>query len=166
MPKVTKNLRDGELVVKDGTTPTANDITVALDEGDLGIDETLNTVNVLDRGSLDHMRQGDEEPVRVTFTLKFVEYLKQSGDSDPSVYEVLTQQGGAAAWASTNDDGGDVFTLTLEFTIASPTSGDQDETITLTKFHPTSISFKEGDEYNTLGVEGEAFITRPSVAKV
>jgi hypothetical protein len=163
-PQVTKNLRDAVLKIKDGTTPTALEIEVVLDEGDLSADETLNTMNILDRGSLDHMRPGDEEPVKVTFTTKFVEYRQQAGAPDPTPYEALKKIGGAASWVSTNQCG-EVYCVDLEFTIASPTSGEVDEVITFPDFHPNTISFKEGDEYNTLAVDGEAFVTAPTIVK-
>lgn len=160
---VTKNLRDGELKVEDGTTPV-NSVTVALDEGDLSYEETKNVINVLDRGTLSHMRSGDDVPVKVSFTLKFVEFLKQSAGTT-TIYEALKKIGGASAWTTTNTDGGGVYTLKLVFTISTPVTADKAEIITFNLFHHTSISFKEGDEYDTLAVDGEAFITAASIAK-
>lgn len=165
MAKVTKNLRDAELKLTDGDAP-ANVVAVTLDEGDLSYDETNNVNNILDRGILDHMRKGDEEPVKVTFTLKFVEFLKQVADADPTVYEVFKKIGGAAAWVSTNTDGGDVYTLTAEFTIVSPTVGDQNEKIVMNFLHHASVSFSEGDEYDTISFDGEAFVTAATITKV
>ena len=155
----TKNLRDGELVISDGGSES---VTVALDEGDLTISEVQNLINVLDRGALDHRRLGDEVPVAVSFSLKFVEFIGGSG-SNPTPYEALKQIGNAAAWESTED--GDVYAVNLVFTVTDPEGGD-DEEITLSDFAHESIEFAEGDEYNTLTVDGSAFVTSPTIEKV
>jgi len=156
---LTRNLRDGELKIKDGGS---EEITVALDEGDLTVGETQNLINVLDRGALDHRRPGDEDPVAVSFTLKFVEYIGGSGQP-ATPYEALKQIGNAAAWQSTSAS--DVYAVNLEFTIDNPDGGD-DEKVTLDDFAYESIEFAEGDEYNTLTVDGTAFVTGPTLEKV
>ena len=48
---IARSLRDGELVIKDGTTPTAQSLTLLLDEGDLAWTERANTIEVKDRKS-------------------------------------------------------------------------------------------------------------------
>jgi hypothetical protein len=156
---LTRNLRDGELKIKDGGS---EEITVALDEGDLTISETQNLINVLDRGTLDHRRQGDEAPVAVSVTLKFVEYIGGSGQP-ATPYEALKQIGNASGWVSTSNS--DVYAVDLEFTIDDPDGGD-DEKISLNDFAFESIEFAEGDEYNTLTVDGTAFVTGPTLEKV
>jgi len=167
MPQVTKNLRDGELVVKDGAGTPAS-ITLALDEGDLRITEYEDTIKVLDRGTLSHERMGDERPVEFSFTAKYVELMKQTGASDPTLYEALRKIGGASGWTSTQTDGGDVYTVTMVFTITSPTGGEENETITLSLAHAEQIEFSEGDEYNTVSVTGTAFMAnlKSALAKV
>ena len=64
---IVRNLRDGELVIKDGSTPTAKSLTVILDEGDLRWVETRRTIEVKDRGSIaaGHLRTGADESVIV-----------------------------------------------------------------------------------------------------
>lgn len=158
-----RNLRDGELVIKDNGG--ANSLTVALDEGDLSWSETHNVVNVLDRGDLSHVRVGDQAPVAGSFTLKFVEFLSSGSGSGPTPYEGLTQTGAASEWTSTNDDNGDVYTVQVEFTISNPDSAGSDEKLTFAKVCPTSIEFREGDEYDTLSVEFQDFEVQPTIAK-
>jgi len=158
--KVTKNLRDGQLVIQDNAA--VNTITLALEEGNLSFTVTKNVIEVLDRGVLSHMRQGDEVPVTLSFGIKFIEFYT-SGD-DETLYEAVMNEAGGAAWISTNDDGGDVYTVDMLFTIATPTSGEEAEIITFTKVRG-NFTFNEGDEYNTLAFDGTAFQTAPTIAK-
>lgn len=166
MGKVTKNFRDGVLTVYDGTLPTPNELTSILDEGNLSWSSVQNVTTILDRGRLSHMRKGNEEPVSISFTIKYVELIKQEYESTPTLYEVLKFINGASGWQSSNtDECSDVKTLTLKFRIKTPCPTDKDEVITFRKFYQTNISFDEGEEYDTLQVEAMAFVTDPEVTK-
>jgi len=162
----TKNLRDGVLTLSDGDTPTPNTLELTLEEGDLNFTETTNKIVVKDRGRLDHVRDGDEEQLTVSFTLKYVELIKQSTASAPTPYEALKNIGAASTWVTTDTYCGGVYSLDLLFKVIAPCDTEQDELITLSDFYVTSIEFKEGDEYNTLSVEGESLLTTPTVTKV
>ncbi len=162
MPKVTKNLRDTVMSVKDNAA--SNQIWLALEEGNLTFETFNNVVEVLDRGDLSHMRQGDEQPCTLSFGTKFIEFIQQAGAADETLYEAITNTGAAAAWVSSNSDGGDVYTVDIDFLIISPTSGESNELVAFTKVRG-QFSFAEGDEYNTLSFEGTAFIVRPAITK-
>lgn len=159
---VTKNLRDGTIKIRDGTTP-ANEVEIAIDEGDLSFTVHDNVINVLDRGDLSHMRKGDEAPVDLNFSIKFVEFLQSNGNPE-TLWEAIRNVGACAGWATTNDDGGDVFTIDIELSIASPTSGESTESIVFSKVRG-EFEFSEGDEYNTLSFTGTAFVTVPTISK-
>lgn len=159
---MTRNLRDGVLVINDGGG-SPETLTIAVDEGDIRIEEVSNAVEVLDRGVLDHVREGDQEPVTVEFSLKFQEFIADTGAASPTPYEALRKIGNASAWASTRGVG-EKYCLNLIFTIASP-AGAPNEVVTLADFYHTRIAFAEGADYNTLSVSGRAWITTPSVAK-
>lgn len=163
---VTKNLRDGVFTVIDGTLPIAKSFELVLDSGDLTWTEVQNVNQITDRGVLSHMRKGDEEAIAVSFSIKYVELRKQTAASIPTLYEVLKFIGAASGWTSTNDDCGDVKTLTLQFDITSPCGLDEGERFTFTKFYQTSIEFAEGDEFNTLNVEGVGFVKEPTITKL
>ena len=156
----TRNLRDGTLVIRDGAG-TPNSTTVPLHDEALTWIEASPVVNVLDRGTLSHMRPGPESPVTGEFTAKFKRFETAAGD--PSPYEAITRTGAAAAWTSTNDDGGDVYTVELVFTIADPDGG-SDEVVTFAKVCPLRITFQQGDQYDTLTVVLQDFETAPDVS--
>ena len=157
----TRNLRDGQLLIQDAG---ANSVTVGLDRGELAWAETNPVVNVTDRGTLSHMRPGPQVPVAGRFTARFQEFVT-AGPGDASPYEALTRTGRAAGWASTNTDNGDVYAVTLAFTIANPQAGGSDETITFALACPTRIGFAQADPYDTLAVEFQDFQTAPAIAK-
>lgn len=163
MPFVTRNLRDGTIRLQDGA---GHEIVLEVEEGDLNYSEASNIVNVLDRGRLSHMRPGNQEPVRVSFSIKY-RYAIAVGLEPLSPYEVLHRQAGAVAWTTTNDDGGDVFTLDLQFTIRNPGANPAaDEKIWLRKVPLPGISFEEGDEFDKMSFDGQAFVTQPAFDRV
>ena len=158
-----KNLTDGTIKLQDGSG-TPNSVTIAVEEGDLTFSNKQNVDNILDRGSLSHMREGEEEPVTGSFSVHFIQLIKAGGDSDPELQEIASFTGAAASWVSTNDDNGDVKTIDLLFEIVNPDSGLENERITFTKVRFLSWDLEEGRP-NKLSVEFQAFITRPAIAK-
>jgi len=165
--KVTKNMRDGILKLLDGTSPTPKEFEFIFEEGDLEFTEVQNVTNILDRGKLSHFREGDDEPVGISFTLKYVELLSQTSDPGPSFREALKHIGKASSWTSTSADScTDIITNTLQFDVKSPCPGEESERMTFRKFYHTNLNFSEGDEFNTVAVEGVAYVKEADVTKV
>jgi len=164
--KVTKNLRDGVLTVTDGASAS---VVVYLDEGDLSFTRTSEFVQVLDRGALSHTRKGNEVPVPVSFSVKFVGFQQDVGGAI-SLYEALTQTGGASGWTSDSEDGqgnafDGVYSVILTFVINDgKASAAAQDTLAFAMFHTESIDFSEGDDYDTLSVSGFAFETTPTIS--
>jgi hypothetical protein len=166
MATVTKNMRDSTITFYDGTLPTAQSLVLVLEEGDFKFSTTRNVINILDRGVLSHQRPGNEEVVTGSLTIKFVEFIKQSALTTPVPYEVVTHTGAAASWVTTNTDSGDVYNFDMKLDIVDPVSANGNERIVLSKVFVTGVEFGEGDEYNTLAFNFQAFITAPTVSKV
>lgn len=164
---VTRNLRDGELVIKDGTTPTAQSLTVLLDEGDLSWTERTNTIEVKDRGSISagHTRKGDDESVALSFTAKWTQLLGKSvvGGDPLQLYEFLNFLSGLSV-VSTSPSG-EQETLQFEFTVFDP-AGVASEKITFAKVYRESLTMSEGDETNLISFSGRDFEVAPVVARV
>lgn len=164
---VTRNLRDGELVIKDGTGGTPKSLTVLLDEGDLKWVVRSQTIEVKDRGSIaaGHTRKGNDESVSLSFTAKWTQLLGKSANSgDPlQLYEMLMFVSGAGI-ASTSG-AGEQDTLTFEFTVVDP-AGAAGEKITFSKVYRESLTMTEGDDANLIAFTGRSFATRPVVIRV
>lgn len=164
---LVRNLRDAELVLRDGSSPTPLALTVILDEGDLNWTERTRTIEVLDRGKIagGHLRPGNEESVSLSFSAKWTQLLGRAASAeDPlQLYEFLTFASGTGV-ASTSGVG-EQQTLTFEFTVLDP-AGTAHERIRFEKVYQETLSMSEGDEYNVIQFSGRAFITRPEVSRV
>jgi len=100
------DLKQVELKLKDGATPTANEIIIKIGEGNLTYDENVTMEYTLNRGLLDEVREGDQVPMDVSFDLvwEFITGNLDSAGVPPTVEDVLKFKGNAAAWISTDAD--------------------------------------------------------------
>lgn len=99
------NLRDVTIKIQDGTTPTPNEITVKIGEGNVTYSESRTIEYTLDRNVLDEVREGEEVPMDVTFDFLW-DFLKGSSatGATPTVEDALKRRGAAASWVSTDSD--------------------------------------------------------------
>lgn len=162
---LARNLRDGELVIKEGTS--GQSLTVILDEGDLSWTERQQTIEVKDRGSITagHLRKGDDQSVSLSFSAKWTQLIGKSANAtDPlELYETLTLAGGAGVGSTSA--AGEQETLTFEFTVVDP-AGAASEKITFLKVYRESLTLSEGKEANLIAFVGKAFVTAPTVERV
>jgi hypothetical protein len=163
---LVRNLRDGELVIKDGSSP-AKSLTVLLDEGDLTWTQRTRTIEVKDRGSIaaGHTRKGNDESISLSFSAKWTQLLgKTANNADPlQLYELLTFQNGLSL-ASTSG-AGQQETLQFEFTVTDPT-GAASERITFAKVYRETLTMSEGGDYNVIAFTGRDFEIVPDVDRV
>ena len=155
---LTRNLRDGELTLTDGS---GTDLVVLLDDGDLSWTETVNTVEILDRGSIaaGHTRPGDDVPVDLSFTAKWTQLV--AADGDPStLYEFLTVSDPVASTSAA----GEQKTITLEFAITDPAGGPT-ERVRFDRVYRQSLTMSEGDDANRIAFSGRSFMPRPAVTR-
>ena len=164
---IVRNLRDGELVITDGTSGTPQSLTILLDEGDLSWTQRNNTIEVKDRGSIaaGHTRKGDDESVSLSFTVKWTQLIGKSADSgDPlQLYELLMFASGANV-VSTSETG-EQETLQLEFTIVDP-AGVAGEKVTFAKVYREQLTMTEGDDFNLIAFTGRDFEVSPTVSRI
>jgi hypothetical protein len=165
---ISRNLSDGQLTIKDGSTPTI-EVVVAVEEGDLNIVIHRDRKVIMNRGTLDQVREGVDVPVDISWSMIFTEFLT-SGTTTLTPYEILTQLGNAAAGgdnstAGTRADSAEAYCVDLSFLITNPDSAGTNETILLSDFFMEEINFQEGDDYSTLSVSGRAMITEPSISQ-
>lgn len=163
---VTRTLRDGELVIKDGSTPPQT-LTVLLDEGDLSWTHKQHTIEVKDRGSVTngHTRPGDEESTSLSFSAKWTQLIGKSHSSaDPlALYETLMFQQGANLQSTSGP--GEQNSLTLEFTVTDP-AGVASEKIVFSKVYRESLTMSEGEKANLVAFTGRSFSTAPAITRV
>lgn len=155
-----RNLRHGTLVIQD--SGAANSITVALEQGNLEFEYNEEASTILDRGALAEFTQGPDVACPVSFTIWFEEWEgKSSTGAAESVVDALLQQGNASAWVSTGSSG--PYVVDLVFTLADvEASGGQNEVLTFSDFHCDRVRFAEGEDGNSLEIEGKALVKQPS----
>ena len=163
---LVRNLRDGELVIKDGTSGTPLSLIVLLDEGDLSWVNRTNKIEVKDRGSISqgHTRKGDDESVSISFSAKWTQLIgKSASSSDPlQVYEMLMFTSGTNVVSTSSD--GEQDTLQFEFTVVDPT-GTASEKITFRKVYRETLTMSEGDEFNVINFSGRDFEAEPLIER-
>ncbi|MEZ6065177.1 MAG: hypothetical protein R3B90_05605 [Planctomycetaceae bacterium] len=164
--QLTRNLRDGELVLRDGSEPP-HTLTVLLDEGDLTWTQRQRTIEIKDRGSIaaGHLRRGDDESVTLAFTAKWSQLIGKSAHAaDPlQLYEMLMFA--PAANITSTSSAGEQDTLTLEFSVIDP-AGIASEKITFAKVYRETLTMAEGADFNTIAFTGRAFQTAPTVTRL
>jgi len=155
-----RSLKDATVKIADASgTGGGNVVTVDVEEGDLSYTERSPANIILDRGVLDHARKGNEEPLELSFSMKFQSF---STHVSPSPYDALTKTGGASAWVS-DEPNSDAYAVIVEIVITDPAGG-ASETITFARFLPEEISFAEGDPNDTLSVSGRGVEVRPTLS--
>jgi hypothetical protein len=164
--QISRNLRDGELVISDGSIPPLT-LTVVLDEGDLTWTQRQRTIEVKDRGSIaaGHLRKGDDESVQLSFTARWTQLIGKSAlETDPlQLYETLMFASGTGVTSTSG--AGQQETLTFVFTVVDP-AGVAGETITFSKVYRETLTLSEGDDANLIAFSGRAFETSPTVSRV
>ena len=163
---VVKTMADGFITIRDGTTP-ANSVRLVVDEGDMQFTVIQReSVSILDRTELNAIRKGKAKPCSGKFQVKFKEFLSTGQAGYPiTPHEALFGVGSASAWASTNDDGGDVRTVAIIFTCVSPVTGEAEEVITFKKCYNIKEAFSEMLDGDLLAIDFEDYEERPTIAK-
>jgi hypothetical protein len=135
------DLKDSTFKIKDGTSPTPNEVSIKIGEGTLTFTERKNMDYTLDRGTLDEVREGDEVPMDVKFDFVW-EYIKANTSSGgtPTIEDALKQIGNAATWVSSDADTCRPYAVDLEvLNEPTPAACGDKETITLPDFRYEQI---------------------------
>lgn len=148
--------------VKDGS---GQSIEVKLGEGTVTYSEKKPRVYVKNRGKLDTVRNGDEDPVDVNIDAVW-EHITTNGISGaiPTVEDALKKRGPAVGWTSTSSDPCEPYAVDIELTYDPDCATDEIEIITLADFRYETADhdLKAG----TLKFAGKANVTEASVVRV
>jgi len=162
---LTRNLRDGQISIGDGAGKT---LILTLDNGDLSWEvPEEDTIEIKDRGILDHLRPGDQLAGSLSYSAKWTFLIGESvtGSSDPTaLYEIINNN--ESFYTSTSGTG-EKFTLQHAFVVSDPAAGvSTDEQITFGKVYKTNCSVAEGDDANTISFDGVNFETKPKILQI
>jgi hypothetical protein len=157
----TFDLKNAVILIKDGTG-APNTLTVNLGEGTLQYTERRNLTYRKNRGVLDDVVLGDEEPVDVQIDAVW-EYLKASTGGTPTIEDVLKKRGEAADWTSTDADTCRPYAVDIEITLTPPCSADDKEIILLENFRWEEIQHNANE--GQLSITGKCNVTEASVTR-
>lgn len=164
----TRNLRHGTIKLRDGKTPTANFLELVLDEGNLNFTIRDEVFMVLDRGVIDHLSQGDQAGIEVSFGIKAQKFSNAStgASGPPSMYDFLFKKGDASTFVSTSACG--PFTVDIMFLVVDPCSSaaGRTEQLVFPNFHASELNYQEGDEFNTVRASGRCTALHPTITYV
>lgn len=146
----------------DVITFTSQQIEVTIGEGNLTWTEAKEYEYLLDRGDLDTVKEGDEQPLEVS--LEFVYEHVTTGTSETiTPVDAVKGSGGADEWVSSSDDACEPYAVDLEVLHCVPCGGDQDERVTFPDFRYESLEFDLGEA--TIAVSGRCNASEATVER-
>lgn len=163
---VVRVKRDGQILLAD--SGAVHTYTIAYEPGDFSYNVPDYTViNPLDRGEIGatpQLRIGDEQAMTGAFSA----YFRDPGDTANAYATLLdiahryTSRYVATNWTSTHGTNGDVFTITISFTLDGSPFGEADKTLTF-PFSVLRSNVAEGDP-NTVSSTFTSYAVRPTLA--
>lgn len=153
--------------IKDGTA-TPKEVTVVVGEGNLTYEEKRTMEYIKDRGVLNDVREGDEEPIDVSLDFTWEEIKSISGDATPTVEEALKQEGPAATWVSSDADPCNPYAVDIEIThdpLCAGTGTSQKKEVTLlSDFRWESLNHDLRNA--SVAVRGKCNVKRATITRV
>lgn len=138
-------------------------ISIKSGDGNLSWSETENYEYDLDRGLLDTVRKGDEEPMQVSLDSVF-EFISAVSGSDPTLREALKQTGQASAWTSASSDTCEPYAVDIVVEQKQPCSGIKPELIIFPDFRMESLDFDA--QAATISLSGRCNATGPTSSRL
>lgn len=130
--------------VGDAITFLPQRVEVKVGEGNLTWTEAKEYEYVLDRGDLDTVRQGDEQPVELSLDFMFEEVTTGTGE-DITVVDALKRAGGATEWVPSSEDQCEPYAVNLIVFQCTPCGGTEDAMYTFPDFRWESLEYNIGD---------------------
>jgi len=127
-PALTGNVADNAVLAFE-----AHAVVITVGEGTLTYTEKRNMNYVKNRGILDTVREGDEEPMDVKFDFTW-EFLKTGTAEAVTIEDALKKRGGAALWESSSADPCEPYAVKITILYTPPCSNAEDERIELIDF--------------------------------
>ena len=94
------DLKDATVTISDGA---AASVVASVGDGNVQWTEKRNVDYILDKGLIDEVREGDQEPVDVSMQFNF-ELVTAYSTSHVTVEEAISQTGNASGWTSSDAD--------------------------------------------------------------
>lgn len=141
----------------------AHHLQIRIGEGNATWTEKRAVTYVKDRGLLDTVRLGDQEPVEVKLDATWV-FLKASTGQEITIEDVLKRRGEASAWVTSATDTCEPYAVDIVIEYTPPCSTEQMEIYTLSDFRYEELAhdIKAG----TISISGKCNIVEVGVTRV
>ena len=160
----TPNLATANTVpaIDDVITFLPQRLEVSVGEGNLTFTEAKEYEYMRDRGNLDTVKEGDEQPVEVN--LEFVyEYIKTSSGEDITPVDAVKQIGEASGWISSAADQCEPYAVDILAKHCVPCGTDEDEDVLLQDFRWESLDYDY--QAATIAVSGKCNVSDATVTR-
>lgn len=159
------DLKNAILTIHDGTPSVPLSITAKLGDGNFTWSEKRAIEYKKDRGLLDTVRLGDQDPLDVKFEFNWVFILGDTGDGSgftTSIHDALTKQGGATAWISS--DANTCAPYAVDLVLTYTPCALKTEVITFVDFRYEQLDFDA--KAGTVSCTGKCNVIKPTDARV
>lgn len=147
----------------DTITFQAIEVEVKIGDGNITYTENKEYEYELDRGVLDTVREGDEQPMDVTIDFVY-EFVTQGTGEDITVVDALKQIGGAAEFVSSSSDACEPYAVDIEVEHDPGACGGAQKEITIfPDFRYDTLEF-DFDEA-TISATGRCNATGPTITR-
>jgi hypothetical protein len=137
-------------------------IDIKIGEGNLTYTEAKEYEYLLDRGVLDTVKEGDEQPLEVS--LEFVYEHITTGTSEAiTPVDALKNKAGAAEWVTAGSDVCEPYCVDMEIEHDPPCGSTQEELTVLPEFRYDSLEFNLQDA--TIAVAGKCNATEATITR-
>ena len=154
----TFNLKDATIELVDGTTPTANVLSIKVAEGELTFNAQRPRRYRNRRGVRDVVINDEDAPMEVSLSLIW-EFLRATSGDPPTPMEVFYNDGEAAGWTSVSSNTCEDFAIDIRIVWDPGCSPIERERITFQAFRHDSIRGATRD--GSLTVQGRCNAERP-----
>jgi hypothetical protein len=141
----------------------AHFLQIRIGDGNLTYNEKKPRVYTKDRGTLDTVRDGDEEPLEVKIDATWT-FLKASTGDDPTIEDVLKNRGEASTWTTSSSDPCEPYCIDIVVEYTPPCDDEQMEIYEFLDFRYEELGhdFKQGQ----LAMSGKCNVEEPTVTRV
>lgn len=137
-------------------------IEVKVGEGNLTWTEAKEYEYLRERGDLDTVKEGDEQPVEMSMEFIY-EYVKTSSGQTITPVDALKQAGEASEWVSSSSDLCEPYAVDVLAKHCVPCGTDEDEDVLFTDFRYEGLDFDVGEA--TIAVSGRCNVSSPTVTR-
>lgn len=157
-PTLANNITDGAAI-----TFLPAQVEIKIGEGNMTWTEKREMQYKLDRGTLDTVRQGDDQPVELKTEFQYEFYTSNAAGFEPTPVDFIKRVGNASELASTSDDPCEPFSVDMEIEYIPPCGSEDPEIVTFPDFRYEQLDFDLRN--GTISVSGKCNAVEPIVVR-